>query len=70
MNLDVVSGYVLHPAMTMRSWKMTNELENRMVVDSEWDEIEYRIPNKNRIKRLRQACEEAERGDKENEYII
>lgn len=49
---------------------MTNELENRMVVDSEWDEIEYRIPNKNRIKRLRQACEEAERGDKENEYII
>lgn len=44
-----------------------NEIENRMVVESEFDEIEYKIPNKKRIKRIRRDYEEAEREDRENE---
>lgn len=47
-----------------------NEIENRMIVDGEWDEIEYRIPNKNRLKRLRQAYEESEGEEREDEYIV
>jgi len=34
---------------------------------SKWDEIEYRIPNKKRLERQRQAYEEAEREDREND---
>lgn len=49
---------------------MFNELENRMVIDSEWDEIEYGMPSRRRIKGQRQAYEEAEREDRENEYIV
>lgn len=49
---------------------MFNELENRMVIDEEWNEIEYGIPNRARMKRERQAYEEAEREDRENEYIV
>lgn len=48
---------------------MNCEIENRMVVDSEWGEIEYGIPNKRRLNRERQAYEEAEREDRENEFI-
>ncbi len=46
------------------------QIENRMVVDWVWDEIEYGIPNRHRLKRERQAYEEAEREDRENEYIV
>lgn len=49
---------------------MPYRIENRMVVDLEWDEIEYRIPNKARLRRERQSYEEAEREDRENEYIV
>lgn len=49
---------------------MTGELENRMMINSEWNEIEYVIPNKRRLKREMQAYEEAEREDRENEYIV
>jgi len=28
--------------------KMPEQIENRMVVDEEWDEIEYRVPNRRR----------------------
>lgn len=49
---------------------MVYRIENRMVVDSEWDEAEYGVPNKHRLKRERQAYEEAEREDVENEYIV
>jgi len=42
-------------------------IENRMVVDSEWGEIEYGIPNKKLLRRERQAYEEAEREDREIE---
>ena len=40
---------------------MVFDIENSMVVDSEWDEIEYGIPSRARIKRERKAYEEAER---------
>lgn len=42
---------------------MPYQIENRMVIDSEWGEIEYRMPSSNRMKRERQAFEEAERED-------
>ena len=42
---------------------MPYRIENRMVVDSEWDEIEYGVPSKFRIKTERQAYEETERKD-------
>lgn len=34
------------------------------------DKTEYREPGKRRMKRQRQAYEEAEREDRENEYIV
>lgn len=46
-----------------------HELENRMIVDEEWDEIEYGVPSKARLKRERQDYEEAEREDRENEFV-
>lgn len=47
------------------------EIENRMVVDDEWDESEYGIPNKARIKKQRRSYEEEEYGwGMENEYIV
>lgn len=45
-------------------------IENKMVVDWVWDELEYGVPNKARLRRERQAYEEAEREDRENEYIV
>lgn len=48
---------------------MIEELENRMVMDSEWNEIEYGVPNNVRLKRERKSYEEEERGDKEDEFI-
>lgn len=50
---------------------MTEMIENRMVVDSEWEELEYGIPNKNRIEKQRRSYEEEEYGWwLENEYIV
>lgn len=46
---------------------MPKMIENRMVVDSEWNEIEYGVPNRARLKRERQAYEEEEREDGEDE---
>ena len=47
---------------------MLERVENRMVVDSEWNEIEYGVPNKRRLLRERHNydLEELE----ENEYEI
>lgn len=43
-------------------------VENRMVVDSEWDEIEYGVRrNKTRFERQREAYDEAEREEKDVE---
>lgn len=49
---------------------MPELIENRMVVDSEWDEIEYGVKHQNRYQRQREAYEQAEREEKRNEYII
>ena len=49
---------------------MSEMIENRMVVDWVWDEIEYGLPNKHRIKRQRQTFEEEERKDREIEHIV
>lgn len=40
---------------------MSEQIENRMIVDAEWNEIEYRVPVKNRYLEQRRAYEEAER---------
>ncbi|MBD5543760.1 MAG: hypothetical protein HDR01_05850 [Lachnospiraceae bacterium] len=45
------------------------QIENKMVVDWAWDEIEYGIPNKRRLNRERQAYEAEEREDREDELI-
>lgn len=46
------------------------DVENSMVVDWLWGEIEYGVPNKTRLKRGRQAYEAEEREDREDEYIV
>lgn len=40
---------------------MINELDNRTIIDEEWDEQEYRVPSKSRLKRIIQINEEEER---------
>ena len=42
-------------------------VENRMVVDSEWGEIEYGVPSPNRLRREREAYEQAEREEDYND---
>ena len=39
--------------------------ENKQVVDLAWNEIEYGVPSGNRLKRIREAYEDAEREEKE-----
>lgn len=56
----------IRSAKIMRTEKMI-EIENPMLVDWWWDELEYGIPNKRRMKRERKAYEEAEREDREIE---
>lgn len=48
---------------------MPEQIENSMVVDSYWNEIEYGVPASSRLRRERQAYEQAERGENE-QYII
>lgn len=43
---------------------MMERIENRMVVDSEWDEIEYGVKHCNMYQRKRQAYDEAEREER------
>lgn len=57
-------------AGNLRGLKSMVELENRMLVDSEWGEIEYGIPSKERLKRQRLDYEEIEMEDRENEHIV
>ncbi len=40
-------------------------IENKQVVDWAWNEIEYGVPSGNRLKRIREAYEDAEREEKE-----
>ena len=44
---------------------MREQLENRMVVDSEWGEIEYGVPNRRRLQEERRIYDEIEREDEE-----
>lgn len=44
-------------------------LENRMIIDSEWDEIDYGSPNRRRLRRFMEECEAEEREDLEDEFI-
>lgn len=48
---------------------MPEQIENHMVVDWSWDEVEYGVPNKRRLNRQRQAYEAEEREDKEYESV-
>ena len=40
---------------------MPERIENSMVIDSYWNEIEYGVPDSSRLIRERQAYEQAER---------
>lgn len=42
---------------------MPEQIENRMVVDSSWNEIEYGVKHKTLFERQQDAYEEAERED-------
>ena len=44
---------------------MSEQIENRMVVDSEWGEIEYGVPNKKRLQRERRIYDEIEMEDED-----
>ena len=46
------------------------QIENRTVVDWAWDEIEYGVPSRRRIKKERQSYEEAERADREDGKVL
>lgn len=45
------------------------EIENKMVLDWPWDEQEYGVPSKRRLKWMREAYEDAEMEDREDEFI-
>lgn len=49
---------------------MPEQIENKMLVDWYWNEIEYGVPKSNRMKRERQAYEQAEREEKHEQHII
>lgn len=50
---------------------MVCPVENMMVVDEHWTWNEpEQLPDKQRLKRQKQAYEEMEREEKENEYIV
>lgn len=47
---------------------MPEQIENRMVVDSEWNEIEYGVPRETRQERERRIYDEMEREDEGEVY--
>ena len=48
---------------------MPEQIENRMLVDSEWDEIEYGVPRRRTLKRKRRNYDLEELEDNQNEFI-
>lgn len=46
------------------------EIDNEVELGFQFDEVGYRPPSKRRLKRERQAYEEAEREDREDEHIV
>lgn len=50
---------------------MPEQIENRMVVDADWGEFEYGVPNKERFKKTRRIYEETEYGeDEDDEWFL
>lgn len=47
---------------------MPYQIENRMLVDEEWDEEEYGVPSKARLRREKQTLDEIEIGPTEEDY--
>lgn len=45
-------------------------LENKMVVDWYFGEIEYGLPDGNRLRRERQAYEQAEREESDEQHFV
>ena len=43
-------------------------IENSMVVDEHWDEVEYGVPSKARMRREKQTLDEIEIGPTEEDY--
>lgn len=43
-------------------------IENQVVVDAAWDRNEFMLPDRERLKRERQAYEEAERENRNEQY--
>ena len=50
-------------ARTIRRLAMMETIDNILTIDWWWDEQEYRVPSRARMKRERQAYEDAERKD-------
>ena len=48
---------------------MPEQIENHMVVDEFWGEVEYGVPNKKRLLEERRAYDEWEFGKEEEEWI-
>lgn len=49
---------------------MPEQIENSMVIDICWNETEYGVPESSRLRRERQAYEQAEREEINEQYII
>ena len=60
MNSVVANGWDILFARIIRGFGMTEMIENQMDVDSEWEEQEYCVPSKARLKRMRLDYEEIE----------
>lgn len=49
---------------------MSEQIENSMTADGFWDESEYRVLSLSRLKREREAYEQAEREGNSEQYIV
>lgn len=47
---------------------MPEQIENKMVVDEAWDEEEYGVPSKARLRREKRIMDEIEIGPTEEDY--
>ncbi len=75
-NGRLLAGFVVGSASGAQLVRITRRLamvypiENQMVVDEAWDWNESMTPDKARLKREKQAYEEAEREDRENGKVL
>lgn len=49
---------------------MPEQIENSMIVDGFWNESEYGVPSGSRLKREREAYEQAEREGSSEQYFV